>query len=387
MTLSDYYQRHPRLIKDKTAYLEKEFLENVFYPEYGSRGLSYLEYQEKVYDGHNRRNYYIDFAIHIDGKKYAIEIDGYNYHGKMSAKDFDRQEERTNEITRQGYELIRFSFNKIKNKPMEARRELRRRISLPEPQTYVAYDASGARNADPIVATIGENHNESYSNEPTHKKELSAGIKILIIVIVLAIVGAPIVLIGLMFFGAYFANSHQEQVAESKSDIQKNYIQSFVDNHNSLSENKIDNLVEIDRTDEAGQYYRSTNTSFYASSDHPYTTMHGTITGGEIWLVSCSVTDPSSLRLYAETTNYDILSDLVHVSIPYLNPDSSDNTQRLGRFDSMIQSSNNGLYIEYINASYVVLKQNNENTGVIYDKDKASNWRLNINTKCSDLWY
>ncbi len=360
MGITEYYRRHPRLISEKSAYLEKEFLENVFYPEFGDAGLEYLIYQKKIYDSNRRRSYYIDFVINIDGKKYAIELDGYNYHGKLSAKEFEKQEERTNEIIRQGYELIRFSFNKIKNKPNEVRRELRQRINIPRSDVSVLAPSAFV-DARPI------------SNK--EKKSPVAAIIISVLVVLLLFFFLPYMIMN-------FAKDAQKKSVEKAKNSQLSYIQSFVDDHNNKSSYEIANLKQIDPSDEAGNYYRKTNT--YGSNST--FAMHGNIDKSDIWIISCSADVPTQMRVYAESTDYSLLTDLVHTSIPYLNPNSADNKERLERFNSMIQNNQYGLYIEHINGTYTVLKQNND-TGVLMNKDKVKDWRLNMNTGCMDIWY
>lgn len=360
MNLTEYYRRHPRLINEKSAYLEKEFLETVFYPEFGDAGLERLVYQKKIYDSGHRRSYYIDFVVRADGKQYAIELDGYNYHGKLSAREFEKQEERTNEIIRQGYELIRFSFNKVKNKPNEVRKELRQRINIPRSETSVPTSPSSINN-------------QSIENETKKKTILPKVITVLIILLVAFLI--PYLLLSLMY------NNRVKNTETAKISQEAN-VNSFISNHNSQSSHKISNLEQIDLNDESSEYYRKTNT--YGS--RTMLAAHGSIDGSDIWIISCSPDIPTHMRIYVESTDYDLLTELVHTSVPYLNPKSTDNTQRLERFDSMIQNNEYGLYIEYINGTYTVLKQNNDN-GALVSKDKVANWRLNMITGCSDLLY
>lgn len=62
------------MISEKTAYLEKEFLETVFYPEFGDAGLERLSYQKKIYDSGHRRSYYIDFVVHAEGNNMRLSL-------------------------------------------------------------------------------------------------------------------------------------------------------------------------------------------------------------------------------------------------------------------------------------------------------------------------
>lgn len=360
MTITEYYRRHPRLVSEKSAYLEKEFLDNVFYPEFGDAGLGYLNYQKKIYDSSRRRSYYIDFVVNVNGKQYAIELDGYNYHGKLSAREFEKQEERTNEIIRQGYELIRFSFNKVKNRPDEVRRELRQRINIPRSESPISVSPTFV-NAQPI------NNKE--------KKNPFMAIAVSVLAVLVLFIFVPYMFLNL-------AQKAQVKKAETIKNNQLSYIQSFVDDHNNKSIYKISGLEQINLSNESGKYYRKTNT--YGG----YSTlgMHGVIGGSDIWIISCSPDTSANMRIYAESKDYNLLTDLVHTSIPYLNPNSADNNERLERFDTMIRDNGYGLYIEYINGTYTVLKQNND-TGALDRKENVENWRLNMITGCSDLFY
>lgn len=169
-----------------------------------------------------------------------------------------------------------------------------------------------------------------------------------------AIIAVLIVLI-MLFVAPYLLGSlvHNTQVkkAETTKSNQLSYIQLFVDDHNDKSSYKISNLKRIDLSNETGEYYRKTNT--YGNDGA--LVMHGYIDKSDIWIISCSADVSTQMRIYAESTDYALLTDLVHTSISYLNPHSTDNNERLGRFDSMIQNSQYGLYIENINGTGHIL--------------------------------
>lgn len=365
MNLTEYYRRHPRLLNEPSAYLEKEFIENVFYPEFGNNGLSYLEYQKGITDSIHRRHYYIDFVIQLEDKKYAIELDGYNYHAKLSPKEFEKQEERTNEITRRGYELIRFSFYKIKNNPSAVRRELRQRIPMPK-------DSSDDKpNHNSTLETI------EWKKRPIKKLSIIPGIIILSVSILLT------------FQCAHFISLQKVRTSQRKQDnfaqSERNNVNAFVEYYNNNSKHKITNLAEINLKNESSKYYRKTNT--YAGDNS--IAMYGEIGNSQIWVISCSPTEPTSMRLYVETKDYDLLTELVHIGVPYFNPKSKNNEERLSnKFDAMVNSSRTGLFIDAINGTYVVLKQIHvDGSAAILDRDKVSDWRLNMNTNCNNIIY
>ncbi len=377
MSLAEYYRRYPRLVSEKSAYLEKQFLETVFYPEFGDVGLQYLEYQKRIYDEAYMRNYYIDFVIVVNDKKYAIELDGYNYHGKLTAKEFEKQEERTNEITRQGFELIRFSFNKVKKNPNAVRRELRYRIPLPKPQVPIGGNTPNLRAGDYIKMS-----NQYETTSPQVQRQKKGTHLDIIKVVILGIL--TIAIFSIIPFGYYMSARLQNKKAIDDRKAQDSSIQSFVDYYNKESEYSIENLTVINVNDESSLYYRKTNTHSY--SNNTTRAMHGDMYGSEIWIISCGVDRPTNMRIYAESTNYNLLVGLVHISIPYLNPNSTDNKERLERFDTMIHDNQYGLYNGYINGTNTILNQNNDN-GALVNKEKASSWRLNMNTGCADIWY
>ncbi len=365
MTLSEYYQRHQHLVGNKQSFLEREFIESVFYPEFGENGLRYLDYQKKIYDTNHRRSYYIDFVVCANGKRFAIELDGYNYHGKLSVKDFEKEEERTNEITRQGYELVRFSYNKIKNKPDEVRRELRQRIHLPEP-------------AETIQIPV--------SRKSKQEKRSSPFGLIVWAIILLALILSPLLLLGING-GQKRKLNHSDIPTSNNSNsakpealdvasLQRNNIKSFVEKYNSLSSRKIINLQSINILDESSRYYRKTNTYVGTHGKDELIAEHGTIDGSEIWIISCSSTIKTSMRVYIESNDHELMKEMVHIAVPYFNPNSNNNDERLERFDTLMNKSATGLFIESINGTYVALRSNN-----------VTKYRLNLNTDCNNIFF
>ena len=362
MNLTEYYRRHPRLLNEESAYLEKEFLESVFYPEFGDAGLACLDYQKKIYDSKRRRNYYIDFVVRTDEKRYAIELDGYNYHGKLSAKEFEKQEERTNEITRQGYELIRFSFYKIKNKPAEVRKELRQRIDLPQTENQESPESGLVYGA----------------NWGSKKKGSSFGIIVAVFVVIIL---ALFFVLPILFSAPTNTQSpNNPGTATTKTDasvLQRSHIESFVNQYNSSSNRKISNLSDIDVNDESSPYYRKTNTYGKTYNNEKLVAMHGDIDGSNIWIISCSSTNKTNMRVYVESNDHELMTEMVHIGIPYFNPNSTDNAERLAKFDNMMNQPNStGMYINAINGTYTALRTND-----------VTKWRLNMNTGCANIMY
>jgi len=73
---------------------------------------------------------FIDFAIITPSLRIAIEIDGYSYHaeGAISKKVFNDGLKRQNELVLQGWVVIRFSFDQIRQEPEKCKDQLRRAI-------------------------------------------------------------------------------------------------------------------------------------------------------------------------------------------------------------------------------------------------------------------
>lgn len=90
-------------------YAERRFVQEVFVPVLGLDALSSLRPQEKfcVRDGVERR---IDFVLK-GIQKYALEVEGWSYHGQREQYDGDKQRQR--ELTEAGYAYYPFSYTDI----------------------------------------------------------------------------------------------------------------------------------------------------------------------------------------------------------------------------------------------------------------------------------
>lgn len=125
MKILDYLSTHGK----KMGYLETAFLRNVFYTDYGEKGLDYIHPEIEIdrNDGTGRK-WRLDFVVETKNRKYAIECDGFNYHaaGMVSRERFDELEAKRNETIRQGYILISLSRDQIISDPEDAIYELRR---------------------------------------------------------------------------------------------------------------------------------------------------------------------------------------------------------------------------------------------------------------------
>jgi len=128
MTIQEYFNKYPAL-NSSNAYLERRFVQEVFFPDYGESGLDLLEYQTTLYDESTGEKYEIDFTLETPTEKYAIETDGLYYHasGAVSADYFERLQRKQNFIINDSkYRLTRLVSTNIVNNTKDARYELRR---------------------------------------------------------------------------------------------------------------------------------------------------------------------------------------------------------------------------------------------------------------------
>ena len=78
MKLEDYFKKYPHCrrpeSKEDKTFGNYSFITEIFYPTWGERGLDKLEneFHFKDAEGNRRR---IDFVLHGDNGKYAIEVD------------------------------------------------------------------------------------------------------------------------------------------------------------------------------------------------------------------------------------------------------------------------------------------------------------------------
>jgi len=97
--------------------IEQRFVEDIYYPYAGANGLKYLDVQTPIIDYENKKRK-LDFTIKTNRYKYVIEIDGYTYHAegaqRVSPEYFDDLIVKQNDLIINGWILIRFSYNQIR---------------------------------------------------------------------------------------------------------------------------------------------------------------------------------------------------------------------------------------------------------------------------------
>lgn len=93
---------------------ERFFVDEIYYPLLGNEALDFVRPQMPFRDTKNQLRR-IDFAIVTSNAKYAIEIDGYQYHaqGAIAPDAFSDQLFRQNELVLAGWQVLRFSWDHI----------------------------------------------------------------------------------------------------------------------------------------------------------------------------------------------------------------------------------------------------------------------------------
>ena len=116
MRLEDFIRENDSKMNE----IERRFVEDVFYPYAGENGLNYLQAQTPFEDSECRTRK-LDFTVDTNRFRYVIEIDGYTYHAegaqRVSPEYFDDLIMKQNDLILNGYILIRFSYNQIRNQP------------------------------------------------------------------------------------------------------------------------------------------------------------------------------------------------------------------------------------------------------------------------------
>lgn len=108
-------ERRGRLLRGHN-YAEKLFLQNVWWPLFGS--LEHLHPEYEIYDW-NRKSQFLDFAfIPKHGGRFGIECDGFQSHIKdMDREKFSYSVNRDTFLTGMGWRMVHFSFDDVQQRP------------------------------------------------------------------------------------------------------------------------------------------------------------------------------------------------------------------------------------------------------------------------------
>ncbi|GEM_PF-6936853 len=126
MELNDFLARHSSGMNEA----ERLFVQAVFHPVLGERGLDFLKPQSPFTDSQEKHRR-IDFAVETDFRKYAIEIDGYTYHaeGQVTREKFSDDLLRENDLKIAGWFVLRFAYDALVQNPEACMDQLRRAIA------------------------------------------------------------------------------------------------------------------------------------------------------------------------------------------------------------------------------------------------------------------
>lgn len=124
MKLSDYLKKYKSYLNN----LEENFITNIFFRDYGEKGLDLIIPQYEVIkpDGSGKWKY--DFFIKTKKNKYIIETDGLYSHAEKAVTKiyFDNLQEKSNYPQSLGIKVLHLTNNKVREKPEEVIWELRR---------------------------------------------------------------------------------------------------------------------------------------------------------------------------------------------------------------------------------------------------------------------
>ncbi|KQX49271.1 hypothetical protein ASD40_12705 [Paenibacillus sp. Root444D2] len=104
-----------RRLKEGHGHAEKAFLHQVWWPAFGNFNDLHPEYEVKDFRDGTR---FLDFAFLRHSLKLAIEIDGYGTHSsQISRTQFADQCNRQNHLIIDGWKILRFSYDDVKDRP------------------------------------------------------------------------------------------------------------------------------------------------------------------------------------------------------------------------------------------------------------------------------
>lgn len=126
MHLSKRKGERLRMLKERHGHGEKLFVETVWYPVVGNLDFLHPEYEVVDEDGNY---YYIDHAYVRYPYPTAIEKDGFGTHARDADRyNFKRGLRRQNSIVLDDWNILRFSFDDVRDDPEYCRRTLRRML-------------------------------------------------------------------------------------------------------------------------------------------------------------------------------------------------------------------------------------------------------------------
>lgn len=115
MQINKYKGERKRRLVEGHGHAEKLFTEKIWYPAFQNLDGLHAEYEISDFRDGNR---FLDFAYLKDGLQLAIEIDGYRTHSaEISRWQFSDSLMRQNHLVVDGWKILRFSYDDVKEKP------------------------------------------------------------------------------------------------------------------------------------------------------------------------------------------------------------------------------------------------------------------------------
>lgn len=126
MHLSKRRGERLRRLKDGHGFGEKLLLQQAWWPAVGNFELLHPEYE---FIGSDGNYYFMDFGYERLPKPSGVEVDSFSVHARDVDRDtFSRGLVRQNEIVLSGWNMLRFSIDKLKEDPLHCQRTIVRML-------------------------------------------------------------------------------------------------------------------------------------------------------------------------------------------------------------------------------------------------------------------
>lgn len=124
MNIKEFLLKYGSKLND----LEEKFLINVYYNDFGDKGLKYISPQYEIVKPDGSGIWRYDFYIKTEYGEYIIETDGLYSHaeGKVTNEYYNNLQEKQNEVINKGIKLIRFTNSEVRENPQDCMWRLRR---------------------------------------------------------------------------------------------------------------------------------------------------------------------------------------------------------------------------------------------------------------------
>lgn len=146
------------------AYAEKLLLEQIWWPAVGH--FEYLHPEYEVFDFRDGVRY-LDFAYLRGYRKVNIEVDSFGAHSRDDRRKFSDDLQRQNHLVLDGWTVIRFSFEDVKDKPRQCQQIIQQMLGkLFGGSADVAFEALPLKQREIVRLAV-------RSNQPITPGEVS----------------------------------------------------------------------------------------------------------------------------------------------------------------------------------------------------------------------